>query len=216
MNIKKIMMGITLVCASFGTVFSIDGVGGGAVTVTNTGTLTETTSESATAVGGNVTQVNVQTNISTIKWQGFYGNIGGNISLGIGTDNFYSFGAALFQTIYVTQGTNTDWVNLVAGNAADVDTTWNFGVADDVDQAVDVFTGSSTFAGVAIVPSTNIGSFNMGILNNGTNSKSTTVFVADIENPGIVGFDSNSFNYQIMVPVETTVAETYNFYVSLK
>lgn len=217
-NIKKIIIGILTAISCTGVIFAVDGVGGATTTVGSSGTLTAVTAQTATAIGGNVTNVDVETNLSTLKWQGFYGNVSGQVSLGSGSDIFYNFGSAEFQTLYVTTGTDTVWTSLVAGTTASVDTLWNFGVASDVDQSVDIFTTTAgTFGGVASVPNATIGNFGMGVLNDGaTAAKTDIVFASNINNAGAVGFYGNTYNYQIMVPVETTTPETYYFYVSLE
>lgn len=215
MKIRKILGWIGILTMTFGSVFAID-VAGSATTVGSSGRLTETTAGSATAVGGNVTSVNVDTNMSTLKWQGFYGTVDGNVSLGVDDDIFYGFGAATFDTIYVTTNNALDWSNLRASTAAAIDTAWSFSDADHVDQAVDVFVGTDSFGGIASVPSADIGSFKMGLLDDGGGSaKANMAFAGQIQNPAVAGFDGSNYNYQVMVPVNGASTETYYFYVSL-
>ena len=219
-NIKKKIKGVMVAVITVG--FIGVGFGVGADNVSNTildagtgSSLTNITGTSITAVGGKVTSVNISTNISTTKWQGFYGSLSGNVLLGAGTDIFHNFGSVTFSSIFVSTGTGPTWSSLIAGTAASVDTAWSFTSGDQDSTATTFPTSAGTFAGIGSVPGIGIGNFNMGLLKDGAGTaKANHVFVADVGNAA--GFDGSNYDYQVIVPVDSSGTETYYFYASLE
>lgn len=215
--IKKILVAVFAVSLAFSAAYAINDPAGGATSVGTTGQFTQSSSGTATAQGGNVTYVNVTGNASTSKWQGFYGNVSGGLRLGSGTNVFYDFGNLDFTTVVAAPATDFNWATFAVTTAAEIDTQWSFGTAADVDQAVDIFTSTGTYAGVGSVPDTVIGNgFGSGIVEDGDDAaKGDYAFVGNVTTAGLAGFDGTAYQYQLMVPVETGT-ETYNFYLSLE
>lgn len=200
-----------------GMAYSINDPTGASISLGTTGQYTATSSGTANAQGGNATNLNLSSNSSTIKWQGFYGNVSGGIRLGSGSNVFYNFGNAIYTTVFATQDSGFNWATMAAGTAAQVDTAWSFGTASDVDQAVDIYSATTSFAGVSGAESLNTSTvFETGILNDGASAvKNDFAFAANVISAGASGFDGNNYQYQLMVPVGTGF-ETYNFYLSLE
>lgn len=196
--------------------YAIDDPAGGVTVVGTSGQLTTSTAGNATAQGGNVTYVNVSATSTTSKWQGFYGNVTGTLQLGSGSNVFYDFGNVVFNTIFATTATNFDWANLAATTAAEIDTTWN--LAAGTDNTTSVFTSTATIASIGSVPSTTINNnFTTGIMEDGGDAdKGDYAFAGTINSTGALGFDGNSYQYEILVPVNSTDNDVYNFYLSLE
>ncbi len=199
-----------------GLVCSINTPDGVSLAESNEGSLTETSLESKIAEGGNVSNLNLDTNLSTQRWQGFVGNVTGNLSLGRSTNLLYNFGSAEIDTVFATTESGTfDWANLAAATVSEVDTQWSF--SNGADQAVDAFTGTATLEGVAAVPTVTLGGgFLSAIFDDGAAvaAKTDLVFAANVT-AAAAGFDGASYEYELMVPTTTSGTDTYYFYVSL-
>ncbi len=217
-ELKKLLVLMMTFFVSVSFLYAVTTPSGGVTTVGDSGTYTASTAGNASAVGGNVTSVNIASSISTTKWQGFYGNVTGNQRLGSGANVFYDFGSTTFTTVFATTGTSIAWASLEAGNIVSLDGNWSFNTASDVDQAVDIFgTLNETYLSIASVPKLAISSnFSMYVFNDGGNvDKGDYVFAAAVSSAGAAGFDGKIWNYELMVPVGGS-AETYYFYAALQ
>ncbi len=77
---------------------------------------------SISAQGGNITQVNIEAITITKAWQGYYGNISGNIVLDDADNNsFYSWGNAssLAGEVYATRNSTIQWQNIRCLNGSE-------------------------------------------------------------------------------------------------
>ena len=216
---KKVIAILMAFCLALVGAYAInDAVGSTAVVVTEAAELTESSADNDVAEGGNVTEMDLETNLSTNRWQGYVGNV--TASLQLGTDNgiLHDFGAASVDTVFATTESSTySWSALEAAAAADLDGVglWNF--AAGADQATDVFTSTQTFDGIASVPSVQLNSnFDCGIMDDGASgTKDNIMFAANIDNGGSAGYDGGIYQYEMMVPTDTQSVETYYFYMSL-
>lgn len=164
--------------------------------------------------GGNVTSISLLGNQSTLKWQGFYGDVQSGLSLGDGTDIFFNFSSADPFAVIATPSTSFDFSNVSAAEASDVDTFWNFLTASEVDQAVDTFTRRKFFGDIKDVPYTTLHeTFFSGVIRSGVPaSKSDIGFIATINSSR--GFRNETLDYELLVPVESGT-ENYYLYLAL-
>ena len=167
------------------------------------------------AIGGNVTPMNLSSNISTDRWQGYYGNVTGTLAFGYGSYIFYEFSAGEATAVFATQNQSFDFSRLEAGTAADLDTVWNYLTGND--QAVDVYTGNLTNITGVVAPAVELNptgqNLNSTILDDGSSAlKENFAFGAIIQN-GATCFDSSSCDYELLVPADGT--ETYFFYLEV-
>jgi hypothetical protein len=189
--------------------------GGAAVDEIRTGTLSTSTVGNDTAQGGNVTMMNLSTTQTTTRWQGYYGNVSGSLSLGYGSDVFYDFSSSSISSVFVSQNETFDFTQLETAQAVDIDAVW--GYASGVDRAIDIFTGSSSILGVS-APSVELeptgSNFNSTILDDGNNqTKSGFAFGVNVQEPAVPCFDGSNCEYELMVPSDGQ--ETYYFFLTI-
>lgn len=122
--------------------------GGNLTNQGNFSTINETAVGSDTAQGGNVTYMNLTTTASTVKWQGYYGQVSANLLIGASSSGstsgglhlLYSWGAAQINQIkyvFATASSDYPWQLLTVATAANVvslDTALGWS-SSDVDSA---------------------------------------------------------------------------------
>jgi len=195
--------------------FTTYSVVGSTVEEIRTGTLNPPTAGNDSGYGGNVTQINLSSNVSTNRWQGYFGNVSGSLSFGYGPDIFYNFGPANEVAVYATQNYSFNFLAAEAAAAADIDSVWGYGAGND--QAQDVFTGATTNISGVVAPSVELNppgqNLNSTILDDsGTNDKSYFAFGALVQK-GASCFDGTQCDYELMVPADGL--ETYYFFLEL-
>ncbi len=215
---KRMAMVLLVVFALVQSFVAFAAYQGATVSEGATGSLTETTAGSDSAVGGNVTLINLTATVSTERWQGYYGNVSGTLRLGVGSNIFYDFSGASAAAVYASQNSSFDFTSLVAGTAAQVDTAWSYSTGSD--QATDIYTGTATIESTTNVPvvelQPNGNGWYSGIFNDGNSAlKSNFAFGANVSSTGATAFDGNTWQYQLMVPADGTAGETYYFFLSI-
>jgi hypothetical protein len=177
------------------------------------------TSQSVTTEGGNVTSANVTVQSVTQKWAAFYGNLDGNDVLAdAGGSNFYKWtlsnptGSVVYA---VTDGDAPTTKNPVS----DPNTALGGGFDSGVDSASRTFNQSGN---VASLGSTQVAET---FTSNSPDPAFTTalyedsggnpVYAAQVQN-GVAGFDGGSYDYQLLVGVgESTADKSFDFYATL-
>lgn len=212
---KKFIIGLILVVGLCATaIYAINDAAHGEVTQDNVGSFTETTGNTVTAEGGNVSNLNIYSNMSTYRWQGYVGNVSGDLSLGRDNNTLYHFGSAEIDTVFATTSSDYAWATLEASTAAEVDTQWGF--SDGADQAVDAYTDSNDIEGITVPTVTLEGAHVCGLFDDGSvAAKTNFAFGANVTEGGMAGFDGDFYEYEVMVPTPAQSTETYYFYVSL-
>ena len=211
------------------------------VTVINSSTrLDSPTGSAIDAVAGNVTLLIISDTRTTRRWQGYYGNISGGITLDDSADNsLYDWGLANPQgEIYASNTSSVIWTNITCFNTSEFNSSKQrinlttlestFGInSSDNDGINETF--NSSFTGNFAVGTKTIDSnlacptahlyvnsapqyqnFTEVILTD--NTTSNIVFTAIIEND-VVGFDG-----EMIVPEDgdTAGVSTYYFFVELQ
>ncbi|MFW6450333.1 MAG: hypothetical protein ACOCZ6_04730 [Nanoarchaeota archaeon] len=153
------------------------------------------------AQGGNVTEINLTSESSTSKWQGFHGSTQASLFLGMGNEVFYDFGEQDVENVYATQaGATFNVSGLNSVDASAVDINWSFN-STDADSAENVYTIEHE-------------GFNATETNNGNTTFVATTNESPAEKSDFVfgGVVSNGL-YEMLVPTEET--ETYHFYMEI-
>jgi len=181
------------------------------------------------AQGGNATTLSATTETQTLAWQGFYGEVFGNITLADNSgDVLYSWNTTGRNgTVFASRDNNVNFANITAVNNCSVDETVTGSTgSDSVNKTFrpsnnTAFTigGTTITAGTACTTHTFVNNatqttnFEEIII---TSTGSNTIYTTRIE-PDTTGFDGNTHDFQIIVPDytnETTL--TYYFYIELK
>ncbi len=195
---------------------------GGEVTPGRNGSITETTAGSLDAEGGNVTELNITATVSTERWQGYYGNVSGQLQLGDGTDVFYDFSAATALAVFASTSNSFDFSLLNNVTAAAVDTAWSYNSGND--QAADIFTSyTANVSNVSTPPTVQLTTgagntvWNSTALSNGTTvDKTHFAFGVNVSSSAnAVCFNGDTCDYELMVPADGLGTDTYYFYVEI-
>jgi len=184
-----------------------------------------------TAVAGNVTQLDIDQTRLTDVWQGFYGNVTGEIILEDGSSNrFYDWSYASTEgEVYATRFQIADWTSINCTNSTQweaEESTLNI-VSTAVDGINETYydvdhpsfsVGTKSFA-VDVCQSTRpynssgtAGDFYNVLLS----VNDTTVVYTSVLASGADGFNSNDWDFEILVPTDrATGTASYYFYVEL-
>lgn len=186
--------------------------------------------DNITAVGGNISQMNLSITIQSMYWAGVFGNVSHSLALAGNSNTFYSWqssigstGAVLFSNSSnvdwdsITVGTNTtreneDALLTLTGNVDSVNST--FGYQNNINS----LNISGTVIPASSAPAINTSS------NGGTNWE--TILLHDGANPVYAGVINQSSNenydgvvsdFQVMVPVDgATNTRTYFLYAAIQ
>jgi subtilisin family serine protease len=197
------------------TQFSTYSIGGSSVEFIGTARLADPIVGNFSSQGGNVTNINLSSNISTNRWQGYYGNVTGTLAFGYGSYIFYNFGSAIEYAVYASQNQTFDFYSMQTAAPGDIDTLWNFAAGND--KAVDVFTGAITNISGVLAQSIELNpigqNFNSTILDDGNIGNKSNFAFGAILNKGGTCFDGTTCDFELIVPVEGL--ETYYLFLEV-
>ncbi len=197
---------------------------GDVVTDTDKGAYVYTATDSnVSVVAGNITNLDLKTNMSTYRWAGLYGNVSGNIILGDGSNNQLFQWTAKGRAVYASTAASVTWASVVAEDGSHVATFYN-GTSDS-DNYANTFTGSEALdsgivTGVTAPTATTLGGTS-GWKTYALYDGSHVVFAGNVNATGATAYDgSSTINYQMIVPEDGTAndatATSYNMWVELQ
>ncbi len=219
----KLSIGLIAILLGIGLAFAISPAGDW--NVISTGRYTSATNASVTTEGGNVTNADLNSNTSTVKWAGFWGNITSALVLspGVGQASLYSWAWAPAnggEVCSVPAASGFDWANVASVATTDIDTMWGFNVSD-ADSAANTLTDSAcaiTIGGTPVTTvgnKTGVGGFETcAVSDSATSLKSDFAFCADIASAGTL-FNNQTGNYELIMPTNNTVGGTETYYAWL-
>jgi hypothetical protein len=175
--------------------------------------------------------VNTQTQV----WQGFAGNITGNLVLDDSSgDRFYSWNLSnVSGEIYASRNSTVDWNIINVQNDCTVDESLTGTKSDRVNRtytassntvnfsvgtiAINSSTACATMPFVNGTRQTATNLFENTILTRGNVSNGNqSIYVGILQANGVAGFDQQEYNFQLLVPVNrTTGFTTYYMYAEL-
>ena len=168
------------------------------------------------ARGGNVTQINIEALTITKAWQGYYGQVSGEITLDDASSNtFYNWSmTSVGGEVYATRASSITWTNVNCTNATNVtaEQTYLGQVTADGDSVTNTFS-------LTTHPAFNVSTSQIfadtcrsthGFANNASQSQNwTQVLLTDwtgghiiyttILNDTAVGFDGGTYDFQLLV-----------------
>ncbi len=195
----------------------------------------ETSNSTIGAQGGNVTQVNIDALSVTKSWQGYYGNITGNIHLDNALNqSFYIWGnGTLTGEVYATRNGTVLWGEVNCSNVTqrDSEDAYLGVIASDGDSAVSTFnvtTHPTFYVGTQSIGNNTCFSTNLFV--NGTKStdsfyevllsdnQSTLIYTALIEDDSYA-YNAQLADFQLMVGENEHIGNigptTYYFWIEL-
>ena len=201
-----------------------------------------TSEQEVQAQAGNVTQLSINTTKITNNWQGYYGNISGSITLDDASGNtMYDWSADDFSVIgeiYAANQSIADWNDVICVNLAGTGINGVSGInvtrledmygiqpseVDGLDETFlgteDIIIGTNT---LSACPSTHTYQSDSPQSNywNETliteNATGTVIFASKVDD-NTVGFDGNTWDFQMLVAEDggTAGSTSYWFYVEL-
>ena len=191
--------------------------------VSDKGEYNFTTTDTLSVEAGNITYADLDTNMSTYRWAGIFGNVSGNIVLGDSANNQMFTWTAKGRVVYASEAASVTWSSMAAEDGSHVAGYYNG--ASESDNFTNTFTGTeavdSGIKAVAAAPTaTTLGgtsNWKTYALYDG----SAVVFAGNVLVAGDTAYDgSSSVNYQMIVPEDGTAGNTaataYNLWVELQ
>jgi hypothetical protein len=196
------------------------------------------------AQAGNVTQLTINTTVVTKRWQGYFGNITGEITLDDANGNtMYNWAQGDISAvgeIYAANDSIGDWSDVICLNFSSIgdgtdggsllnltklETVYNMdendkdGINETFYSTEDVIVGLKSLLGC---PATYLyqnnaqveGTWNETLL---TENQTTTIIYASEVSPDTIGFDGNIYDFQMIVGEngDDPTSTAYYFYVEL-
>ena len=202
---------------------------GASINVINTTTKANATPSNHTARGGFVANADISGSTQTRKWQGYFGEISGNLTLeNAAAAQMYSWAVTnISGQVYATQDNAIVWTNIAAQNNCTIDEAIT---GTGRDRVSNTFTNSSNsqfdvgnitiavnssctaYTYVNGAPQSSV--FEEVILTDDSGA-TTGIYTALLENDA-TGFDGSTHDFQMIVPASPAVAGTvYYFYLEL-
>ncbi len=178
-----------------------------------------------TTEGGNVTELNLTSNISTEKWAGFWGQTAGGIVLApnnAGAFYTWAWTPADGGEVCAVLDNGFNWAGLSAATVAQLDSAWNFAVGD-TDSATSTFTNAActlNVAGSTVSTARALtlggGNFYTCAARDGGTAKGDMAFCVGIQNNAAL-FNGGTGDYQLLTATNETAGQTenYNFWLEL-
>ncbi len=221
MKTKTMMVALIVTLVSMYAVYAAEP---GGATVTSSQDLGEFSAGSAGTVSieaGNVTQANLEANMSTYRWSGLLGNVSGSIQLGDGSSNVLFTWTGSGRLVYASEASPT-WGSLADASQANVEGVYTH-LATGSDNYSLTFTGGSESIGSGIFT---LSSDFATTLSSGATTWKTyslwdttnVVFAGRVESAG-TSYSGTTVDYQMIIPEDgtagDTTATTWNLYAEL-
>ncbi|MGM5480848.1 MAG: hypothetical protein ACQESE_00390 [Nanobdellota archaeon] len=176
---------------------------------------------------GHVYYLDLDTNASTLKWAGLYGNVSGNIVLSDDDQDMLYHWAAEGRVVYATEASTT-W-NLSDASPADVMDNYTHLNLPDADNYTETFTGTGDVDSAIftdIPASTDMaltytsGESPLWETYSLKDDSDNIVFAGKVIEGGDLSYKGTNVNYQMILPEDGTAgdvaATTYNLYAELQ
>jgi len=216
--------GLILIIISLSAIAYATSPDGAGVTIGTPQTKQTNTPGNVTAQGGNITQVNLSAEVTTLSWQGFYGQVAGNITLEDNSgDVLYSWAVSnVSGEVLASRNSTIDFTTVAGIETCTVDESLTGTGTDRTNNTFTNGTVSFEIAGVSITAACNTFTF----INNATQTLRyqeiilnatgvTSIYVTKV-NESTTSFDGTLQDYQMIVPDnQTTATTTYFFFVEI-
>lgn len=194
-----------------------------------------TSNGSVSAQGGNVTQINIDALSVTKAWQGYWGNITGNIRLDdAGNNSFYVWGNATPSgEVYATRNSTIIWASVNCTNDTQIanEETYLGQSPSDGDSVSNTFTGETHpgfYVGNRLISASTCVSTNINVNGSQQNESFYQMLLSDnasnviyttIVEPDTYGYSSELSDFQLIVAENEHVGNEgvtpYYFFIEL-
>ncbi|MCX6768650.1 MAG: hypothetical protein NTY83_02310 [Candidatus Micrarchaeota archaeon] len=196
-------------------------------TLVSTGKYTQTPAAGYVTEGGNVTNLDLDGNVSTEKWAGYWGDVSGDIVLApaAGGLMFYTWAwtpAEGGEVCAVAASSGFDWATVQTIAAGTIDTIWGFAVGTDdatstLDESCDVDVAGTAVVGSDGVTTNGAGAFQTCAVGDGDDAdKEDVAFCVNIQDAATV-FNGGTGDYQLLAATDDAMGatETHYFWIEL-
>jgi hypothetical protein len=188
------------------------------------------------ARGGNITQANFTGVASqTAKWQGYYGNLSGSVTLGSSGGTGWSNSTNIGYVLATPNGSIPDWHNYSVSSADTIDTAYGFDTSD-VDDAGATFDDTPVSATLVIAGTSHTATSSNTVLTwnadasadrwqttaldygSPTAGQTQLMMFVGVNNATAAASAYNDIacDYQMIVPVHGGSTQNYYFYIELR
>jgi hypothetical protein len=186
-------------------------------------TATVASADSVVAIGGNITNIDVDATLQSSNWAGFFGDVTGTLTLAGASNTFYSWGSINTGYILFANASTVNWAGgIAAGNGATItaeDTAT--GLTGLTDSISNTFTDTTDLSGATIGVTVGLGS---PVSANSTSTGqdwptylltagSTRLYGTTINQTGL-DYAGNAADFQLLVP--TGASRTYYVFADLQ
>ncbi len=216
---------LAILLLSMGTVYAAEPGEADISGVVQEGEYLMTSTDTVTIEAGNVTRADVETNMSTYRWAGLYGNVSGQIVLGDDDENTLYSWTAKGNLVYASSASSIAWSSLADANETTVTgiATWLSGT-NYADNYTTTFTGASQSIGSSIFSISSDYAQTTG--GSGWNTYSlwdttSLVWAGKVVDGGQAAYRSAAgpVQFQMILPEDgtsgNTVTQAYNLWVEL-
>ncbi|MBD3389541.1 hypothetical protein GF415_01135 [Candidatus Micrarchaeota archaeon] len=181
-----------------------------------------------TTEGGNVSSVNLDSNSSTERWAGFYGNVSGNLVLAEETSSVFMYdwqwNPSNGGEICISTNSSLSMFFIAAATGAEIDSAWSFSPSVS-DSGTNTFNltncsmdiGGADLHGADHADTGPAGGFSTCAFKtvSGLPAKEEMIFCVNVTDGTL--YDGNPGNYELIAPTNDAPNsyETYYFYASL-
>lgn len=177
------------------------------------------------AQGGNQTELNATTETQTKAWQGFYGEVLGNLTLRSSSGTLYEWLGSTTGTVFASRQSSIDWTNITAQNDCTTDESLTGTGSDRVNKTFTqsnntAFTiaGQTIATGTACTAHTYVNNVSQNAVFEEIILSSTggvSIYATRID-ADTTGFDGATHDFQMIVPeTRNATTTTYYFYAEL-
>lgn len=187
-------------------------------------TATTASADSVIAIGGNITNIDIDATLQSTNWAGFFGDVTGTLTLAGSSNTFYSWGSINTGYILFANASTVDWASGVAiGNSATrtaEDTA--IGLTGLTDSVNNTFTDTTDMNGITIGVTTFGAGSAVSANSNSTGvdwttflltSGTTRLYGCAINQSGL-DYEGNAADFQLLVP--SGASRTYYVFADLQ
>lgn len=189
--------------------------------VSDLGTYTMTSADTASVLAGHVHTADVNSNMSTARWAGLLGNVTGNIILGDGSnDTLFSWANAGGNLVYASTAADPVWASIADATNSDMPTFLTGG--SDSDNYASTFVGGSENIGSNLYTLSSDYATTLSAASvwktYSLKSGSDLIWAGKVVEDG-TSYSGSTVDYQMIIPEDGTAGDTtataYNLWVEL-
>jgi len=181
--------------------------------------------QSANFTGGNISLINLSTEMSTVRWVGLFGNVSGTINLGDSGNNVLYRWQAQGRYVFASISNAIDWANLAPATVPNVLAVYPF-LANGTDNYTTTFTNTGDIDSEIIGPIANI-DYALTLNVSGDDfwetyaledSDADIIFMGAVNATGAPAYNGLDVNYQMIIPengVLNSIPTEYYLWVEL-